>query len=261
MGVLPVQPVEGRDLGALLRICAHDAHTGKVFLCARGDLRKEILNLLEPAVHLLAEDFYRERNQRHGHEQQQRQFPIDYEQKWHQYDHREQCLRRVHDRRADQLPYGGEIVGRAGHQIAGAVLLEKRQRLIDQVSIKVLAQIVFNMTRDAIDEAALQKKKEAPDSAETQDLERGNSQLGPGYLAPFGINRFADNQRDAEVESDVRDNAADADDQRKPIRPKIAREFSQIVHESKDRTLWPAKTARGRGPGLQLAKQFQSFGI
>ena len=128
-----------------------------------------------------------------------------------QHDHGENRLQRVHDHRADQLPHRGEIVGRAGHQIAGAMLLEKRQRLIDQVGVKVLAQVVFNMTRDAIDDAALQEKKETAHSAETQDLERGNRQLGPGYLGPIGINCPAHNQRNAEIEEYITQDAGDRD--------------------------------------------------
>src|SRR5207248_3143069 len=47
LGVLPIEDVEGVNLRALLRVGAHDPHAGEVLLSARGDLREEVLNLLD----------------------------------------------------------------------------------------------------------------------------------------------------------------------------------------------------------------------
>jgi len=102
------------------------------------------------------------------------------------------------------------------------MLLEKRQRLIDQAAVEILAQIVFNMTRDAIDNAALQKKKETTHSAESQDFQGRNRQSGPVYISPIVINCPAHNQRNAEIEEYITEDAGDRDRQREPVRPKIA---------------------------------------
>jgi hypothetical protein len=232
---------------------AHDADVSKILLFPRGDLGEEVLNLFEPRMNLLAES-YKSTNQRHDLNNSSVSFQlmmnlkgtntITVKKVWAEY----MIIRPTSCHTA-----AGSLVARA---IRTAVFLEKRQRLIDQAGVEVLAQIVFNMTRDAINEAALQKEKEAANRAEAQDLERSNRQLRPGYLTPFGINRFADYQRDAEVENDIRDDAADTDDQRKPVRPKIAREFSQIVHESRTES-WSCQTARGCDPRWQLAETFQ----
>ena len=75
--VFPIESIKGFDLRVLLRVCAHDANAGEVFLRARGDLRKEILNLLKPRMHLLAEELHSQRHQRHRDEEQQGQLPTD----------------------------------------------------------------------------------------------------------------------------------------------------------------------------------------
>ncbi len=124
--VLPIQAVKGRDLGTFLGISPDYPNAGKILLGPRCDLSKEILDLLEAHMHLLAKDFYSQRNQRHGEEQKQRQFPIDLEQQRQQYHYGKNGLHGVHDHWPYQLPHGCKIVGCPRHQIAGAMFLKKR---------------------------------------------------------------------------------------------------------------------------------------
>src|SRR5207245_3613885 len=103
----------------------------------------------------------------------------------------------VHDHRPGKLTHGTEVVRRPGHQIAGAMLVKKRERLIDQTRVEVVSQIVFDMPGHADENTPLQKKKEPAECARTQDFRGGDGQLGPGNLSPFGIDGPADNQRNA----------------------------------------------------------------
>ena len=113
--VFVIQSIEGINLGAFLRVGAHDAHAGEILLSPRRDLREKILNLLKARVDLLPEKLHRQRDQRHRHEQQQRQLPTDRENDRHNHDDYEQSLQAVHDHRPDHLPHRGQIVGGAGH--------------------------------------------------------------------------------------------------------------------------------------------------
>lgn len=67
------------------------------------------------------------------------------------------------------------------------------------------------MTRESINNAALQEEKESTHGAETQDLERGNREFSPVYLSPIGINCPAHNQGNAEIEEYITENAGDCD--------------------------------------------------
>ena len=90
------------------------------------------------------------------------------------------------------------------------------------------------MARHADEDAPLQKKKESTECARTQDFRPGDGQFGPGNLGPFSIDSAADNQRNANVEDNTRDDADDADNQRSAVRPKIPEKLAQIDHEAED---------------------------
>ena len=125
MRVLVIQLVESFNFKPLLGISAHHPDAGKVFLRARGNPRKEVLNLLKSRVHLLSKILYRQRNQRHRHKQQQSQLPANREQDRHDNQDGEHGLQRIHDHRAGELPHSRQIIRGPGHQISGAMLVKE----------------------------------------------------------------------------------------------------------------------------------------
>ena len=157
--------VEGRDLRVLLRVGAHDADAREVLLRARRDLREEVLNLLEADVHLLAEVLDRQRDERHRHEEQQRQAHADPQHQRQDDDDDEDGLQRVHDHRPGELAHGGQVVGRARHQVAGAVLVEEGERLALEVRVEVAPQVVLDVARHADEDAPLEEEEDAADDA------------------------------------------------------------------------------------------------
>ena len=94
------------------------------------------------------------------------------------------------------------------------------------MSVKVLAQIVFNVTRHPDQDAALQKQKSAAHHTRTQDLQRGGKQFRPRNPIPILINGVADDERNPKVEKNSGENAKDAGYQRYFVRPKVFGEFS-----------------------------------
>ena len=177
LGVFPIQLVKGFDLGVLLSVGTHDTDTRDVLLRARRDLRKEVLDMLKTRVHLLAEELNSQRDQRHRHEQEQRQLPIHCKQNRQNEQYGEKSLQAVHDHRPGELSHCRKIVRRAGHQIAGAVFVKKREGLIDQSPVEILAQVVLDIARHADDDSSLQKQKQAAHRARTQNLQRGDIQF------------------------------------------------------------------------------------
>ena len=50
------------------------------------------------------------------------------------------------------------------------MFMEKRQRLVDQVRIKILAQVIFDVAGHAYEQASLQEKKKAAHRAGGKDF-------------------------------------------------------------------------------------------
>src|SRR6266496_695424 len=189
--IFPVEIIEGFDFGVLLSIGAHDPHSGEIFLRPGCDLGEKVLDFFETHVNLLTEKLHRKRNQRHRDKQEQGKLPIDYKNYRQHNDHHEHSLQRVHDHRPRQLADSGKIISGAGHQVADPMLLKKRKGLIDQMGIKILTQIVFDVPRHADKDPPLQKEKYAADKARNQHLGRGDRQAGPADVIPVLIDGAA----------------------------------------------------------------------
>ena len=74
---------------------------------------------------------------------------------------RKDRLKAVKDHRPDDLPDGGEVVGRPGHQVADTVCVKILKRLIDKSSVKILPHIKLDMPRSIDQQTPLKKEKHA----------------------------------------------------------------------------------------------------
>src|SRR2546425_9384073 len=124
-GVLAIEVFKRLNLGVFLGVGPHHPNACKVFLRAHRDLSKEFLDLFETNMHLLAKNFYSQRNKRHRDKEQKCKSPVEHEHQWQDKDHDKNCLQRVHDHRTSQLSYCRQVVRGAGHQIAGAMLVKE----------------------------------------------------------------------------------------------------------------------------------------
>ena len=139
---------EPADLGRALVVGPQHAQAGQVLLHPDADPGEVLLDGLELLVRAAAEVSYRQRDQRHGREDDQSEQPVrpshDGE---HRRDHNPD-LGRVHQPRPQQGAHLGEVVGHPRHQVAGAVALVKRPIQRDQVGADVVAQVVLDIARD-----------------------------------------------------------------------------------------------------------------
>ncbi len=153
--VLPVERLEGVNLRALLSVGPDHSHAREILLRARRNLREEILYPGEAYVYLLAEILDRQRDERHRHKEHQGQSHVDSQHERQDEEHDQHGLQRVHNHRPGELAHGGEVVGRAGHQVAYPVLVKKLQRLVHQMRVEIPAQVVLDVARHANQYAAL----------------------------------------------------------------------------------------------------------
>src|SRR5580658_630803 len=156
--VFLVGAFEGGDLGLLLHIGADDAGAGEVFLGAGRDVRKHGLNALEALVNAASEilDDYAGYGQRQKGEE--RQLRADGQHKSQRSGGGNNGVGRIHDRRAQQHTDGVEVVGGAGHDVAGAVALIVGVREALEVREQVVAQIEFDVASDGDNDQGVSEK-------------------------------------------------------------------------------------------------------
>jgi hypothetical protein len=155
---------------------------------------------------------------RHGHERQRDQRPqreprVDRDHDREGHRKRQQRVRRIHDRRADHHPHRVEIVGRARHQVAGAVRLEIRQRQLLQVREEVVAHVVLDVAGGADQNPA---REELEDAAEQTDREQQRAvagQLAARHALCEIVDRAPEHGRPGERDRSRHHDACQAEDE------------------------------------------------
>jgi len=75
--------------------------------------------------------------------------------------HQHGCVGRIHDRRAQQIAHRAQIVGSAGHNVAGAVALIVGVAEAFEAREQIVAQIEFNVARNADHDPASEELEDA----------------------------------------------------------------------------------------------------
>ncbi len=153
--------LEVADLRFFLRERPHDARAGKVFLGARGNIGEAGLDALEALVNAAPEilDDNRHHGQRRKRVQRQARAGVVHEDQ--RADGEDDGIGRVHDRRAQQVADGVQVIGRARHDVAHAHALIVRIRKLFEVAEEVVAQVEFDVARDANHHPARQELENA----------------------------------------------------------------------------------------------------
>ena len=148
--VLVVRPAEPLELRRFLTIGADDADARERLLRDGAHVGQLRLNPLEPLVDRPAEELDRNRHERQRDERPCRVSRASIDDHHRQRDReRQHRVGRVHDRRADHHPHGAEVVGRARHQVAGAMRLEIRRAAASRRCAKKSLRMLYSMSRDA----------------------------------------------------------------------------------------------------------------
>jgi hypothetical protein len=78
-------------------------------------------------------------------------------------DGKEDGVGAVHERRAEQHAHGVQVVGHAGHDVAGAIALIEARVLLFEVMEEIVAQVELDLARDADQNPALRVEEDAFD--------------------------------------------------------------------------------------------------
>ncbi len=144
-----------------------------------------------------------------------------------------QRVRRVHNRRTKQHADSIQVIGRPGHNVAGAVLLVVRVRERFQVAEEIIAQIVLNLARDADHQPAGQELKDALAQRQRHQQQGINQDLVLGHAVLVQIVDGAANHLGREhPQTVVEENGNRAPEQGDAILLKIRPQRLQVLaHE------------------------------
>ncbi len=126
----------------------------------------------ETIVDAAAEQDHRNAHQRRGNQAEQCQPPIYLRHHANQEDRGEECFGEVHDARAQHHADRVQIVGGAGHDVAGAVFRVEVLRERDNVREQIVAQIELDVAGQADQDDAHPILEESLDQRE-QNHQRG----------------------------------------------------------------------------------------
>ena len=90
------------------------------------------------------------------------------------------------------------------------MVMKERKWLIDQMSVKIISQVVLDVPRHADEDAPLQEQKKAAHGPGTHDLHSGDSYFRPRHLSPVGIERATHDQRYGDVKNYARHDAGNS---------------------------------------------------
>src|SRR5262249_12705964 len=147
--VILIQAVELSQLRLLLRIGADHAHTGETLLHAAADVGKHGLYALEAVVDLAAEKDDGETHQGRGKNGQKCEAPIGRPHHHDGQDEGEAGLGPIHDAGTEHHADGVEVVGGAGHDVAGAMTGVEITGEIHQMRKQIVAQVELDVAGNA----------------------------------------------------------------------------------------------------------------
>ena len=192
---------EGGDFGLLLHIGADDAGAGEIFLGAGRDVGEHGLNAFEALVNAASEILDDDAGDGQREKGEQGELGADGEHEEQRSGGEDDGIGGVHDGRTEQHADGVEIVGGAGHDVAGAVALVVGVGEALQVLEQVVAQIEFDIAGDADDDPARQKLEDAFDEGDG-DYEQGVGQeFLAGYTGVKIVDRAAQDLREEDPDS------------------------------------------------------------
>ncbi len=195
-----VRGTKARNLRRFLPIGPHHAHARQRLLGNRAQVRQLLLNLLEAAMDGVAEVLDRDRDERQRQQRDQRQLHVDRQHQRDGDDEEDAGAGGIHHRRADHHADGVEIVGCARHQVAGAMRLVVAERQPLQMREEVVAEVVFELTRGANQQAPGQIAEHAADDGGGERGRAIEQQLARGDAGGEVVDRVLQNPGAGELD-------------------------------------------------------------
>ena len=166
-----------------------------------------------------------------GSEGDQRELGADGEHEAEGAGGEDERVGRVHDGRAEEHADGVEVVGGAGHDVAGAVALVVGVGEALEVGEEVVAEIEFDVARDADNDVAGEELEDAFEEGDGDQEERVGEQLFAGDAGVEGIDGAADDLREKDPDPVIEENADAPEKQAEPVPFEVGNERAQAVGE------------------------------
>ncbi len=171
LDVLDVGGFEGGDLGLFLGEGADEAGAREVFLSLGRDVGEHGLDALEPAVNTVAEVLDEDRGGWHGDEGEERQLGADAVHEGQRGGHEDDGVGAVHDRGAEQLADGVEIVSGASHDVARAVGVVEDGGLALEVAEEVVAEVELDLAGGSDDDLTGDVEEDGGECGDEEEAE------------------------------------------------------------------------------------------
>ena len=149
------------------------------------------------------------------------------------HDKGERGRSRVHDGGSDHHAHGGQVAGRARHEIARAVTLKVREIEPLQVCEEVVPQVVLDATGGADDDPAHQEPERTPDGGECQQGHGIEADRAGVHGHHEIIDGVLQHPRTRESHRSGDDNAHEADEKRAAIPEHVTQQPSARGHSLK----------------------------
>ncbi len=176
--VVGVLPLEERDFSLFLGVGADEARAGEVLLGAGADVAELGLNALETLVNAGAEILHENAGDGQGQKGPEGEPGTDADHEEERGDGEYDGVGRIHDGRAEQHAHGVEVVGGAGHDVAGAGALVEAEIEGFEMAEEIVAQVELNLARDADDDPAGEKLKDSFAGGDGDQKPAPGEQLG-----------------------------------------------------------------------------------
>ncbi len=146
-------------------------------------------------MNLVSEVLHKDAGYRRGRQGYKREIGADVEQKKQRAHREHNRIGAVHDRGPQQHAHRVQIVGEAGHDIAGPIALIESRILLFKMAEKVITQVKLDLARNAnqnptlrIEKHALHQRNRHQRSRKQHDSAMRNAvvQLVDGLLQHFG---------------------------------------------------------------------------
>ena len=144
-------------------------------------------------------------------------------------EHEQKRIGRVHDGRAEKLADGGEVVGGAGHDVAGAVGLVELGGLALEVGEDVVAEVELDFSRGADEHLSGGVERDAGEGGEAEQREAVHEDAVRGGVVLHVVDRVAYDGRHGDFDEVVEHGRDAAAGEVLPVAPEVGGEGFQAV--------------------------------
>ena len=145
----------------------------------------------------------------------------------------------VHDGRAEQHAHGVEVVGEAGHDVAGAIALIEAGILLFQVAEQVVAKVELDFAGDADENPSLRVEEHAFDQADCDQSADQEQQLAVGDAHTQPVDGFLEDLGEEDIDAVGAHNAQAAPHVTPFVSAHVGEEGAQIAkHDPIVRGAW-----------------------